>query len=162
MSYYRINSWYLVLFLLSKTAIVPKHHKGRIKSEYEQEIWTNYRNQYDLSNPENQDRRIISSFLLYYLVSNSLQSTNFKCRKKIKMPQSGSVFFYLATYSWCLIFFNGFMKEGLFPCFSLPGVLCDPTDLICRKGTQFEEMPGRTAPSSDGLLAEVFWGFPQL
>ena len=26
----------------------------------------------------------------------------------------------------------------------------------------FEGMTGRTAPSSDGLLAEVFWGFPQL
>ena len=35
---------------------------------------------------------------------------------------------------------------------SLPDVLCDPTDLIWRKGTQFEAMTGRTAPSSDGLL----------
>ena len=25
-----------------------------------------------------------------------------------------------------------------------------------------EAMTGRTAPSSDGLLAEVSWGFPQL
>ena len=25
--------------------------------------------------------------------------------------------------------------------------------------TPFEAMTGRTAPSSDGLLAEVFWGF---
>ena len=45
---------------------------------------------------------------------------------------------------------------------SLPDVLCDPTDLIWRKGTPFEAMTGRTAPSSDGLLAEVFWGFPRL
>ena len=30
------------------------------------------------------------------------------------------------------------------------------------KGTPFEAMTGRTAPSSYGLLAEVFWGFPQL
>ena len=37
-----------------------------------------------------------------------------------------------------------------------------PTDLIWRKGTPFEAMIGRTAPSSDGLLAEVFWGFPRL
>ena len=44
----------------------------------------------------------------------------------------------------------------------LPDVLCDPTDLIWRKGIPFEAMIGRTAPSSDGLLAEVFWGFPQL
>ena len=44
----------------------------------------------------------------------------------------------------------------------LPDVLCNPTDSIWRKGTPFEEMTGRTAPSSDGLLAEVFWGFPQL
>ena len=42
-----------------------------------------------------------------------------------------------------------------FPSFSLPDVLCDPTDLIWRKGTLFEVMTGRTAPSSDGLLAEV-------
>ena len=51
---------------------------------------------------------------------------------------------------------------SLFPSFSLPDVLCDPTDLIWRKGTPFEAMTGRTAPSSYGLLAEVFWGFPQL
>ena len=44
----------------------------------------------------------------------------------------------------------------------LPDVLYDPTDLIWRKGTLFEAMTGRTAPSSDGLLAEVFWGFPRL
>ena len=41
-------------------------------------------------------------------------------------------------------------------------MLCDPTELIWRKGTPFEAMTGRTAPLSDGLLAEVFWGFPQL
>ena len=28
--------------------------------------------------------------------------------------------------------------------------------------TSFEAMTGHKAPSSDGLLAEVFWGFPQL
>ena len=49
-----------------------------------------------------------------------------------------------------------------FPSFSLPDVLCDPTDLIWRKGTPFEATTGRTAPSPDGLLAEVFWGFPRL
>ena len=37
-----------------------------------------------------------------------------------------------------------------------------PTDLIWRKGIPFEAMTSRTAPSSDGLLAEVFWGFPRL
>ena len=51
---------------------------------------------------------------------------------------------------------------SLFPSFALPDVLCDPTDLIWRKGTPFEAMSGRTAPSSDGLLDEVFWGFPRL
>jgi hypothetical protein len=51
---------------------------------------------------------------------------------------------------------------SLFPSFSLPDVLCNPTDLIWRKETLFEAMTGRTVPSSDGLLAEVFWGFPQL
>ena len=40
--------------------------------------------------------------------------------------------------------------------FSLPDVPCDPTDLIWRKRTPFEAMTGRTAPSLDGLLAEVF------
>ena len=49
----------------------------------------------------------------------------------------------------------------LFPSFSLPDVLCDPSDLIWRKGIPFEAMTGRTAASSDGILAEVFQGFPQ-
>ena len=53
------------------------------------------------------------------------------------------------------------VKHEFFPSFSLPDVLCDPNDLIWRKGTPFEAMTGRTAPSSDGLLAEVFWGFSQ-
>ena len=51
---------------------------------------------------------------------------------------------------------------SFFPSFSLPDMLCDPTDLIWRKETPFEAMIGRTAPASDGLLAEVFWSFPQL
>ena len=51
---------------------------------------------------------------------------------------------------------------SLFPSFSLPDALCDPTDLIWRKGTPFETMTYRTAPSSDGLLTEVFWGFHRL
>ena len=51
---------------------------------------------------------------------------------------------------------------SLIPSFALPDELCDPTDLIWRKGTPFEAMTGRTAPSSDSLLAEVFWGFPRL
>ena len=46
--------------------------------------------------------------------------------------------------------------------FSLPDVLCSPNDLIWMKRTPFEAMTGRTAPSSDILLAEVFWDFPQL
>ena len=50
---------------------------------------------------------------------------------------------------------------SLFPSLSLPDVLYDPTDLIWRKGTPFE-MIGRTVPSSDGLLYDVFWSFPQL
>ena len=52
--------------------------------------------------------------------------------------------------------------HSLFPSFSLPNVLCDPTNLIWRKGTPFEAMTGCTVPSSDGLLAQVFWGFPRL
>ena len=35
-----------------------------------------------------------------------------------------------------------------------------PHYILFRKGTPFEAMTGRTAPSSDCLLAEVFWGFP--
>ena len=38
------------------------------------------------------------------------------------------------------------------PSFSLPDVLCGPTDLIWMKGTPFEAMTGRTAPSSDTLI----------
>ena len=34
--------------------------------------------------------------------------------------------------------------------------------LIRRKGAPFEGMTGRTVPSSEGLLAEVFGGFPQM
>ena len=51
---------------------------------------------------------------------------------------------------------------SLIPSSSFPDMLCDPADLIWRKVNPFEAMTGRTAPSSDGLLAEVFWGFPQL
>ena len=43
---------------------------------------------------------------------------------------------------------------SLFPSFSLPDALYDPTDLIWRKGTPFEALTGRTDPSSDGLLAD--------
>ena len=43
--------------------------------------------------------------------------------------------------------------------FLLPS--CDPNDLIWRKGAPFEAINGRKASSSDGLLAEVFRGFPQ-
>ena len=50
---------------------------------------------------------------------------------------------------------------SFFPSSSPPDVLCDPTDLIWRKGTQFEAMTDRTA-FIDGLLADVFRGFPQL
>ena len=48
-----------------------------------------------------------------------------------------------------------------FPSFSLPDALSNPTDLICWKRTPFEAMIGRTAPSSDGLLAEVSRAFSQ-
>ena len=51
---------------------------------------------------------------------------------------------------------------SFFPSFSLPDVLCDSTDLIWREGTTFGAITGRTVPSSDGLLAKVFWGFLQL
>ena len=48
-----------------------------------------------------------------------------------------------------------------FPSFSIADVLCDPSDLIWKEGTPFEAMTGRTAPSSNCFLAEVFRGFPQ-
>ena len=54
-----------------------------------------------------------------------------------------------------------FLKKWILS-FSLPDVLCDPTDLIWRKGTPFKVMTGRTAPSSDGLLADfsvIFLGW---
>ena len=46
-----------------------------------------------------------------------------------------------------------FLIFSFIPSFSLPDVLYDPTDVIWRKMTPFEAMAGRTAPSSDGLLA---------
>ena len=46
---------------------------------------------------------------------------------------------------------------SLFPSSSLPDALCDPTDLVWRQGSPFVAMTGRTAPSSDGLLAAVFF-----
>ena len=67
-----------------------------------------------------------------------------------------------------IILINMFIGDNLSPShlsffsISLPDVLCDPTDLIWRKGTQFEAMTGRTVSSSEGLLAEIFRGFPQL
>ena len=57
------------------------------------------------------------------------------------------ILFYVSIYDPVLF---------LFPSFSLPGVLCDPTDIIWRKGTPLEAMTGRKAPSSDGFLAEIF------
>ena len=70
---------------------------------------------------------------------------------------------YLQPYHLpCFCFSWSSSTFSLFPSFSLPDTLCDPTDLIWRKGTIFEGMTGRTAPSSDSLLAEVFWGFSQL
>ena len=53
-----------------------------------------------------------------------------------------------------LVIYYRISSISLIPSFSLPNVLCDPTDLIWRKGTPFEAMTGRTPPSSDGLLAE--------
>jgi hypothetical protein len=50
---------------------------------------------------------------------------------------------------------------SFFPSFSLPDVLCDATDFIRRDGTALEGMTSRKA-LIDGLVAEVFWGFPQL
>jgi hypothetical protein len=40
--------------------------------------------------------------------------------------------------------------------FHLSPMLYNPTELVRRKGTSFEAMTDRTAPSSEGLLAEVF------
>ena len=46
---------------------------------------------------------------------------------------------------------------SLIPSFTLPDLLCDPTDLIWRQRTPFEAITGRTVPSQP--LAEVFLGF---
>ena len=58
------------------------------------------------------------------------------------------------------LFLTIWSKHESFPTF-LPDVLCDPTGVIWRKRSPFETMTGRTAPSLDCLLAEVFRGFPQ-
>ena len=49
---------------------------------------------------------------------------------------------------------NTWFTTPIFASF-LPDVLWDPTDLIRRRETPFEEVTGRTVLSSDGLLAEV-------
>ena len=55
------------------------------------------------------------------------------------------------------ILYDGIETPGPFLLsFLLPDMLRDPTDLTWRKGSPFEAMTGRTIPSSDGLLAEVF------
>ena len=48
-----------------------------------------------------------------------------------------------------------YIKPSLFPSFSLHDVLCDPSDLVWRKGTAFEAMIGRIAPS----WQSASWGF---
>ena len=72
---------------------------------------------------------------------------------------------FIAAFYGCVLCQSSSMTVypvlSLLPSFSLPDVLCDPTDLIWMKGTPFEAMTGRTVPSSDGLLAEGFWGFPR-
>ena len=57
---------------------------------------------------------------------------------------------------------NYFLPRPLLLSFALPDALCDLTDLIWRKGTQFQAMTGCTDSSSDGLLVEVFFGFSRL
>ena len=59
---------------------------------------------------------------------------------------------HMCVFTWCLKLVNTHS-------ISFPGVLCDPTDVIRRKRTPFEAMIGRTAPSSNGLLVEIFWSF---
>ena len=46
------------------------------------------------------------------------------------------------------------------PSFSLPGVLCDTTDLIWMQGIPFETKKV-AQQSSNGLQVEVSWSFPQ-
>ena len=63
----------------------------------------------------------------------------------------------MVTVPLCTIFYPSHPFFLSFrPSFSLPDVLCDPTDLTLRKGTPFEAMTGRTVPSSDGIIAEIF------
>ena len=70
-----------------------------------------------------------------------------------------SFFFFSGRSPWLqrqqIGFFRSYSFLSLFPSFSLPAVLCDPTDLIWRKGTPFKAMTGCTASLSDCLLAEV-------
>ena len=49
----------------------------------------------------------------------------------------------------CPVFDPYLFLPSFLPSIFLSDVLCDPTDLIGRKGTPFETMTGRTAPSSD-------------
>ena len=61
----------------------------------------------------------------------------------------------------CLFLQVQLTLPSLIPTFSLPDVLCDPTNVILKQGTPFEAMTGCTA-FIDCVLAEIFRSFTQL
>ena len=63
-----------------------------------------------------------------------------------KKQRDGITKTFVATH---LISIGNYHPVFLFPSFSLPDVLCDPTDLIWRKWSPFEAMTGRKSLSSD-------------
>ena len=72
-------------------------------------------------------------------------SSNFLCTLVFRVVTA----FIIITYTFHAC--NGIVYTiphpvlSLIPSISLPDVLCDPTDLIWRKGTPFEATTGRTA-----------------
>ena len=84
--------------------------------------------------------------------------------EKNTLNKNVACFYLLCEEKILLIHFCSFYGDNIqyvFPKIALrktpfPDVLCDPTDLIWRKGTPFEAITGPTAPSPEGLLAEVF------
>ena len=96
------------------------------------------------------------------LISGSMGLCKIKCIYSLCSIDRFSFpsFFLPSASSFSSQYLLLFLKELILPIpftsFSLSDVLCDPTDLIWRKGTSFEAMTGHTASSTDGPLAEVF------
>ena len=113
----------------------------------------------ELQNPSE-----VASWVLYWKISRNWQiRTNGQVVNKTNDQNKINTNLLLEKKNMIFKGRNIFLEMiSFFPSTYLPDVLCDPSDLIWRKGIPFESMTDRTAPSSDGLLADVLRGFTQL